>query len=270
MPAPRAPRSRGSAARARIRRVLQPALAVLVAGTVVACLIAWGAEIWGLLSDQDRFRRWVESYGVYAAPVFVAIQVFQVVVFVVPGEITQVAGGYIFGAWPGLALNCAGLVLGSLAAFGLGRLFEHAVLELLVDRDRLARFDRLVYGRSGFWPLFVLFLIPGMPKDLLCYVAGMTPMPAGTFLVIAVIGRFPGVLLSSIFGGGLAERDWGSVGLSAGLTAALLAALYVFRHPIGRLRERYLAPPRPRVDTGAPSTGSRDGPRAAGSGDAGR
>jgi uncharacterized membrane protein YdjX (TVP38/TMEM64 family) len=253
-----------------VRLVLQISLTLLITGGVTAALVAWGGEIWALLTDQERFRAWVESYGVYAAPVFVAIQALQVVLFVIPGEITQVAGGYIFGVWIGLALNCAGLVVGSLLAFGLGRLFEHAVVELLVDRERLARFDRLVYGRSGFWPLFVLFLIPGVPKDLLCYVAGMSPMPVRTFLAIVTVGRFPGVLLSTLFGGGLASRDWSTVAISAGLTAAVLVSVYLFRRPIERFRERYLGSPRPRGGRGpAPSSGPPDPGRPPGRADPG-
>ncbi|MBM4440596.1 MAG: TVP38/TMEM64 family protein [Candidatus Rokubacteria bacterium] len=240
-PAP--PRAARRDTRARVRLVLRLSLASLIIGGLAAVLALWGADIWALLADQDRFRAWIESYGIYAAPVFVAVQFVQVVVFVIPGEITQIAGGYIFGTLTGLVLSYVGLTLGSLVAFALGRLFEHAVLELLVERERLAKFDRLVYGRSGFWPMFILFLIPGIPKDLLCYVAGMTPMPLGTFLFINTVGRFPGVFLSSILGSGLAERDWMAVAVSAGVTAAVLLGVYAFRRPIERFRQRYLAPP---------------------------
>jgi len=88
--------------------------------------------------------------------------------------------------------------------------------------------------------MFVLFLLPGIPKDVLCYVAGLTPMHAVTFILISTVGRFPGVLLSCILGAGLAERNWKTLALSAGVTAGLLGLVYLFRGPIERLRKKHL------------------------------
>jgi uncharacterized membrane protein YdjX (TVP38/TMEM64 family) len=98
----------------------------------------------------------------------------------------------------------------------------------------------VVYGRSGFWPLFLLFLLPGVPKDLLCYIAGLTPMHVVTFLFISAIGRFPGVVLSCILGEGLAERNWKMFGLSTGVTLVLLGIVYLFRVPLEHFRRTYL------------------------------
>jgi len=225
---------------ARFRRSFQCLVfGLILAGIAVGALL-WGPCLWDVLTDQERFKTWIASYGVYAAVVFVAAQFVQVVIFFIPGEVTQCAGGYIFGAWLGLGLSYLGITLGSLTAFALARLCEHRATDWLVDRQTVRQFDRLVYGKSGFWPLFLLFVIPGIPKDLLCYIAGLTPMPVGTFLVISTIGRFPGVFLSSLFGNGVAERSWTIVGLSIGITLGLLGIVALLRTPIERFRRQYL------------------------------
>ena len=88
--------------------------------------------------------------------------------------------------------------------------------------------------------MFLLFVIPGIPKDLLCYIAGLTSMPVVTFLVISTIGRFPGVFLSSLFGNGWAERDWAVVCLSTGIILGLLGIVALLRTPIERFHRQYL------------------------------
>jgi uncharacterized membrane protein YdjX (TVP38/TMEM64 family) len=233
--------------RAVARRRLHAAALVTLAAAVIVGVVLWGEPVWRLLSDRDAFRAWLESYGRFAAVVFVATQVVQVVVFFIPGEITQVAGGYVFGTALGMGLSMLGIALGSLVAFGLGRAFERGVLELLMPPRRLARFEALLRRRAGVFPLFVLFLVPGLPKDLLCYVAGVTSMHVVSFLVVSMVGRLPGVVLSSVFGSGLAERDWTTVGISGGLSLVLLAAVWLFRRPIQRLQRRWL-PERARDD----------------------
>ena len=225
---------------ARLRHYCQLTVVGLILLGLTMVAVFWGPVLWDLLSDQERFKAWIESYEEYAVLVFIATQIVQVILFFIPGEVTQFAGGYIFGTWLGLLLSYIGITLGALAAFYLARFFEHAAIDLLVDRQTLRRFDRLVYGKSGFWPMFILFLIPGIPKDLLCYIAGLTPMHIVTFVIISTIGRFPGVLLSSIFGDGLAERNWTTVGLSTAIALGLVGIVYLFREPIERFRCKHL------------------------------
>jgi uncharacterized membrane protein YdjX (TVP38/TMEM64 family) len=138
-------------------------VALVLAG-LGAIVATWGPFLGEILADRDRFKAWIESYGVYAALVFVAVQFVQVLLFFVPGEVTQVAGGYIFGPWPGLLLSYLGITLGSITAFAIARMFGRAAVDFLVDRKTLRRLDRIVYGRSGFWPMFALFLLPGARK----------------------------------------------------------------------------------------------------------
>jgi uncharacterized membrane protein YdjX (TVP38/TMEM64 family) len=232
-------------ARAATRRRLQAAVVVVLVAGVAVALALWGDTLWRLLGDRDRFRAWLESYGRFAAAAFVATQLAQVVLFFIPGEVTQVAGGYVFGTSLGLALSLVGIGLGSLIAFGLGRLFDRGVLELLVPPARLARFEALLRRRVRVFPLFMLFLTPGVPKDLLCYVAGLTPIPLLTFMVMSMIGRLPGVVLSSVFGSGLAERDWPTVAISGGVSLSLVAVVWIFRGPIERWQQRWLPPEAP-------------------------
>jgi uncharacterized membrane protein YdjX (TVP38/TMEM64 family) len=226
--------------RARRRQAIQWAVFGLLLASLTALAVLWGPSFWPVLTDQERLKAWLERYGTDAALLFVAAQFIQVVIFRIPGEVTQFAGGYLFGTWLGLALSYCGITLGAVTAFQLARRFAHGALDLLVDRQTVRRFDRLVYGKSGFWPLFILFLLPGIPKDLLCYIAGLTPMHLVTFLVISTLGRFPGVLLSSIFGDGVAERDWTAVGLCAGIALGLMGLGYGLRGPIERFRKTHL------------------------------
>lgn len=226
--------------RTRARRyVLLFMIGLLLTGLILL-VVRWGPTLWPIFSNQERFRAWIESYKSFAALVFVLVQGVQVVLFFIPGEATQLAGGYIFGTWQGLLLSYLGITLGAVLAFFLARLFGHAAVDLLIDRATLRQFDRLVYGKSGFWPMLVLFLLPGIPKDVLCYIAGLTPMHVVTFLLISTIGRFPGVILSCVLGEGLAERNWTTLGLSAGITIGLLGIAYLFRDPLERFRKKHL------------------------------
>jgi len=226
--------------------------------------VYWGPTLWPILSDRSRFRAWIESYQSDAALIFILVQCVQVLLFFIPGEVTQLAGGYIFGIWQGLWLSYLGITLGSVMAFYLARLFGHAAVDLLISRETLRKFDRVVYGKSGFWPMFVLFLLPGIPKDLLCYIAGLTPMHVVTFLLISIIGRFPGVILSCLLGAGLAERNWKAFGLTTAITLGLIGIAYLFRERIERFRKTYLVTEEETELLGTPRRIRKRGPRPVG------
>ena len=129
----------------------------------------------------------ISSYGPYSPLVFILIQILQVVVAPIPGGAVEFLGGYLFGVWAGFVYSMIGLLFGSWFAFSLGRFFEKWAVEKFVSPRTLRKFDYLI-GHEGVILSFFLFLIPGFPKDALCYILGLTPMHLGIFLIISTMG----------------------------------------------------------------------------------
>lgn len=132
-------------------------------------------------------RTRILAFGGLAPAIFVLIQVAQVVVAPIPGEASGFLGGYLFGAWFGFLYSSLGLTTGSALAFGGGRLLTAFFTERFRHTSFYRRFNHLVC-RGDFLIPFVLFLLPGFPKDSLCYLLGMSSMPWTAFLLIAGVG----------------------------------------------------------------------------------
>lgn len=223
----------------RLARVLSIAAYPAMFAAMAAVVIVYWEPIWGLASDQEALRAWVDGYGVAAPAAFVAIQVLQVVIFVIPGEVPQVAAGYLFGIPLGIALTLAGAALGSAIGFLLSRALGRPFLHAIVSEARSRQVEELIASPRGVATLFLLYLIPGIPKDFLCYVAGIGPIRLGVYLLASTAGRLPGVAVSVVLGEALAERQWVAVGVALGVAVALFAAGYLLRRHLLDLLERF-------------------------------
>lgn len=148
---------------------------LLIAAVIVPVFI-WHKELWDLFSSRHELRAWIQGWGVWAPLVFIGIQALQVIVFIIPGEVAQILGGYLFGAWKGTLLSVLGILIGSAVDFGLARALGRPFVAALVPPERLESMEKLLSTRSARIIFFLLFLIPGIPKDILCYVAGLTPI----------------------------------------------------------------------------------------------
>ncbi len=157
------------------------------------------AHLIKLFAKPKQFRTLVLSYGSLAPLVFVALQVTQVVISFIPGEATGFLGGFVFGTLGGFVYSSIGLSLGSLMAFGLGRWLGLRFVRRIVRPDLYRMFAFLREPR-GILVVFLLFLIPGFPKDTLSYFLGVTPISVWSFFVVMSIGRMPGTWLLSIQG----------------------------------------------------------------------
>jgi len=225
--------------RSRLVRVLSivgyPALFAAIAVVVV---VYWG-PLMGLVRDPEALRAWVQGYGAAAPAAFIAVQVLQVVVFVIPGEVPQIAAGYLFGLPLGIALTLAGAALGSAIGFLLSRALGRPFLHAIVSEARSTQVEEMIASPRGVATLFLLYLIPGIPKDVLCYVAGIGPIRLGVYLLASTAGRLPGVAVSVVLGEALAERQWAVVGIALGVAVVLFAAGYVLRHHLLELLQRF-------------------------------
>nr|WP_303647646.1 VTT domain-containing protein [Haloarchaeobius sp. HME9146] len=137
----------------------------------------------------------------------------QVVVAPVPGQVLAFTAGYLFGAGPGFAYSMTGATVGTYLALLLARRYGRPYVERVVTPDALDRFDDFL-GEYGLAGVFVVFLLPGFPDDVICFAAGMSDLDVRKLVLVSVAGRTPGYLVLVFSGAGLAqEQVYQSVGL---------------------------------------------------------
>ena len=179
-----------------------------------------------LYTDPQELRALVLSYGNLAPLIFIALQVTQVVFSFIPGEATGFLGGFLFGTVLGFVYSSIGVTLGSLLAFGLARWLGLRFVRRIVRPSLYQKFAFLEEPR-GILVVFLLFLIPGFPKDTLSYILGVTPIHFWAFVFVMTVGRMPGTWLLSIQGAKFqAESDSWIIFAVIGVVLVLITCLY--------------------------------------------
>jgi len=220
------------------RRVLSLlAFPLLFLALLVLTVVYW-SELWTLFSSPQTLREWIRSTGVVAPLVFVAVQAFQVVFFFIPGEIPQVAGGYMFGLWLGTVLSLVGITLGATFNFVIARLLGVPFVNVLFAAEKVERTRRIASSPKAKLSFFLFFLIPGIPKDILCYVAGLSVMKLPIFLLFSTLGRIPGIIGSALIGDAAADRRWILAGTIFFVAAVLFVVGFLYRERIQHLLEQ--------------------------------
>ena len=175
------------------RRLLALLAYPLLFVAMLVLIVLFREELWAVATAPDELRVWVRGFGVVAPLAFIAVQVVQVVIFIIPGEVPQIASGYLFGIAGGLALTSLGIAIGSGIAFLASRLLGIEFLSAILRREQLDRMRQVAASPRATITFFLFFLIPGIPKDILCYVAGLSRMRFIVFIVISTVGRLPGI-----------------------------------------------------------------------------
>ena len=215
----------------------------LFIGLIIALVLVFRDELWGLFKDREAIRVWIGERGVLGPLAYIAMQVLQVVIFVIPGELVQVAGGYVFGFALGSLYTLVGIALGSLVNFYAGRLLGRPFVESLFARERIEEIERVTGSGKGAAGFFLLFVIPGIPKDVLCYVAGVSRLGLPAFLAVSMAGRLPGILGSAFMGSAAYTGAYRSAIIVLAVAAALFALGLAFKGKIQELIARLLRKP---------------------------
>ena len=202
-------------------------LIILFISGLILSMSYFGKNLTTIMNSPDKFREWIYSFGKLGIIVFIGIQILQVIVFAIPGEIVQVAGGYLFGTFFGTLYSVIGITIGSLICFLIARVLGYNFIRSIVSDENIKKFDYLINNPKGEIILFLLFFIPGMPKDILSYIAGITPVRFYNFFIITMFARFPGILFSSYIGENLGSKNYFIAGVVAIITFLLfLIGLY--------------------------------------------
>ena len=210
----------------------------ILAGVSFFSIYQYNTQLWRealklyyTLQDYHRLKGIILSYGAYSPLAFILLQIVQVVVAPIPGGAIEFIGGYLFGVGAGFLYSMVGLLLGSSLAFGLARIFEKWAVEKFVSEQTRKKFDYLI-GHEGVILSFLLFLIPGFPKDALCYILGLTPMHWGIFLIISTIGRVPGTMMATLQGAKAFDHQYKIFFILMGVSVLVILVFYIYHEEI--------------------------------------
>lgn len=173
------------------------------------------------LDHISEFQTRIDSFGAWGWLVALGIQVLQVIVALIPGEVVEVGCGMAFGTWGGLLICLAGSAIGSALIFLLVRKFGVKLVEVFVSREKINSLKFLNNERKLKSVIFLVFFTIGTPKDLLTYFAGLTNIKFHEFLIISTVARIPSIISSILVGDKLSEGNFVTSILIFGASAVL-------------------------------------------------
>ncbi len=184
--------------------------------------------------DRQKLLAFIGSLGPAGFIGFILLQMMQVVAAPIPGEVTGFIGGYLYGPALGIFLSTVGLTLGSLIAFSLSRTFGRPFVEKFVKKETMAKYDYLLHHKGAFL-VFLLFLIPGTPKDLLCYILGLGHLSTKEFFVISTVGRFGGTVLLTLGGNFIHHHQYYRFFILLGIAIILVFLSMVYKDRLEKM-----------------------------------
>jgi uncharacterized membrane protein YdjX (TVP38/TMEM64 family) len=186
-----------------------------------------------LYRDKKFLKEIVTSWGWMAPVVFILIQALQVIISPIPGEVTGPVGGALFGTAWGLFYSSIGLTLGTLFCFWVGRMWGEPLIRPWLSEHNWNRMN-FILEAEGAIICFVLYVVPGFPKDITSYLFGISPMPFWLFAVVSTLGRLPGTWISSYFGASVADHQYLYALVFISLVAAIGLPIFYYRERLMR------------------------------------
>lgn len=205
---------------------IKPLILLFIVGGLT--LIIYNTGLIKVFFNKERLIGFLNSLGPWAFAGFILMQAMQVIVSPIPGEVTGLLGGYLYGPFLGVLLSTIGLTLGSYAAFALSRAFGRPFVEKVVSKATMERFDYLLHHKGAFLA-FLLFLIPGFPKDYLCYILGLGHLSTREFIVIGGTGRLFGTILLTLGGNYIRHHQYSRLFILAGISLVVVFVAMAYR-----------------------------------------
>lgn len=197
--------------------------------------VAVGGPLVRFALEPERFRAWVEEQGIWGPIAYCLMVMVQIVIAIIPGEPFEIAAGYAFGALRGTVLYLAAATVASVLVFWLVRRYGVGLVELVFSREKLRSVGFLRSTPRRDLLFLVVFMLPGTPKDLLCWFAGLTDMRLGAWLIICSLGRIPAAVASTVGGAALGSGTYKVAILAFAVSLVIsLAGLLLY----GKIRQR--------------------------------
>lgn len=190
------------------------------------------------MRSSEEFQAFLETYGWRGRLILFGLQCVQVILALIPGEVIELGAGYAYGAIEGSLICMAGVALSSTLIFSLTKKFGTPLVELFISREKIHELRFINSEKKLKRLIFLLFFIPGTPKDLLTYFVGLTNIELSQFLIISLVARIPSLLSSTLCGGLLGEKNYLSAFIIYAITATVSILGYLLYNKLISRRQK--------------------------------
>lgn len=200
---------------------------------IIISAVYLGGDIYTVLKDPAALKSLLNEFSLYHILMFILLQIIQVIIFIIPGELIEITAGYLFGTTMGSIYSIIGITIGSATSFFIARLLGYDFVRKVTPEQMFNRLDVFVNEdkRSGT-VLFLLFLIPGLPKDALAYFAGITPIGYLNFIFISMFARLPTIVFSVYIGANIGKKNY-TIALIVAVIASITFLIgFIYRDKI--------------------------------------
>jgi uncharacterized membrane protein YdjX (TVP38/TMEM64 family) len=215
-----------------IQHIVKIFILLALAAIATFAAVKFAPQIAHLATNPEELKNLLSSYGSTGIVIFILIQIIQVIIAFLPGDVTQLAGGYVYGTMLGTLYSTIGITIGSIIVFYTSRFLGYPLINLMMPKELFEKFSFLINSPKAEMTMFIIFLIPGMPKDFLSYIAGVTPVKPMTFLVLTSIARFPALFISTYIGANLQRGNFTAVIITTVISCIVILAGFLMKDRI--------------------------------------
>ncbi|MDR2458051.1 MAG: VTT domain-containing protein [Clostridiales Family XIII bacterium] len=175
---------------------------------IPALILIFNPDILATFRSIDKFKSFLSEYKEYSYLIYIALQIIQVVITILPQQFTQFAGGYFFGIFQTIILSLIGMIIGTFISYYLGKLLGTDFFRKLLGEFNFEKYKYYLNEKKSGFAVALVYIIPGFPKDIFAYIAGINRMNLWKFILISTIARLPGVIVSIAAGELLVKKAY--------------------------------------------------------------
>ncbi len=227
--------------KSKLAKIIKIVLAVLIIAALIFAavkLFPWFISLKDA-ENRDLFKQQIDSMGIWGALLFLGLQVLQIVVAVLPGEPVEIIAGMLYGTVVGMLMCLIGIFIGSAIVYGLVKLFGKNIIDKIFKKEETSKFEFLRNTEKIEMMVFILFFIPGTPKDALTYFSPLLNIKPIRFFIIATIARIPSVITSTYAGASIIAGKWWQTVIVFAISGILgILGIWIHNKIINRNKEK--------------------------------
>lgn len=211
---------------------------LIIGGVFLYFYLRYGKQLYEIFGDAESLKHFLAQFRGFDKWVFVAIRAFQTVIKIIPAEPLEIGSGALYGTWEGLFLCILGTMIGSVVIIALTRAFGRRLVNAFIPIEKIESLRFLQNKKKVYLSLFFIYLIPGTPKDVLTYAAGLTGLNMKKFLLITGIARIPSIITSTWCGQEIINKNYTLAILIFAATGILSIVCSVIYNKISSEKEK--------------------------------